>query len=258
MIISRIYSNLFSRGVLAKINNFILTLSLRARGYDNHLNSKDSGESFFIKKILASTNPKLCIDIGANIGLYTSELLKNTNCNVICFEPLPIAFESLIQNTKKYSARISLENKGIGKSLENLAIHYDPKAHPHASFSEDIKKIKYVSNKENLIVPVITLDSYCIEKNIKEIDLIKIDVEGFETEVFEGAIKTFENIRPKFIQIEFNSHQIFRNKSLNFFAEKLQGYDVYQLIPNGWIKRDPTDPLVNIYLFSNFIFVRNS
>ena len=36
--------------MLAKINNFILTLSLRARGYDNHLNSKDSGESFFIKK----------------------------------------------------------------------------------------------------------------------------------------------------------------------------------------------------------------
>ena len=97
-----------------------------------------------------------------------------------------------------------------------------------------------------------------MKKKIKEIDLIKIDTEGFEAEVFEGAKKTFTIIKPKFIQMEFNWHQIFRNTSLNFFAEKLPDYDVYQLIPNGWVKRDPKDPLVNIYLFSNFVFVRKT
>ena len=101
-----------------------------------------------------------------------------------------------------------------------------------------------------------TLDGYCKAKNITEIDLVKIDTEGFELEVFEGAINTFAKIKPKFIQIEFNWHQLFRNTSLNLFAEKLPNYDIYQLVHSGWVKRDAKDPLTNIYLFSNFIFVR--
>ena len=256
--ISKTYASLFSRGIFAKINYFILMLALQARGYNNFKNNNESGESFFIKYVLAPTNPKLCIDIGANIGAYTSELLENTKANVISFEPLPTAFESLIQTTNNYIERITLENKGVGKSVESLTIHFNPNALAHASFSEDIKKVSYVSNEQKMIVPVVTLDSYCDEKKIKEIDLIKIDVEGFEAEVFEGAKKTFAIIKPKFIQMEFNWHQMFRNTSLNFFAEKLPDYTVYQLVPNGWVKRDSKDPLANIYCFSNFVFVRKT
>ena len=192
------YASLFSRGILSKINNRILILALKARGYNNFKNNKVSGESFFIKNVLAPTNPKLCIDVGANIGAYSSELLENTKANVISFEPLPTAFESLIQTTNNYIERITLENKGVGKSVESLTIHFNPSALAHASFSEDIKKVSHVSNEQKMIVPVVTLDSYCDEKKIKEIDLIKIDVEGFEAEVFEGAKKTFAIIKPLF------------------------------------------------------------
>jgi hypothetical protein len=103
-------------------------------------------------------------------------------------------------------------------------------------------------------VEVVTLDSYCAEKSIKIIDFIKIDVEGFEPEVFKGASEVFNKIQPKFIQIEFNWHHLFRNTSLLYFSEKLPNYDCYQLIYDGWIKRDP---LTNIYHFSNFVFVRH-
>ena len=105
---------------------------------------------------------------------------------------------------------------------------------------------------------MVSLDSYCKEKGITAIDLVKIDVEGFELEVFEGATNTFSSIKPRFIQMEFNCHQLFRNTSLNFFAERLPEYDLYQLIPNGWAKRDPRHPLTNIYWFSNFVFVRKA
>lgn len=104
-------------------------------------------------------------------------------------------------------------------------------------------------------MPVITLDSYFKDNNIVKVDFIKIDTEGFESEVFKGAEKIFKELKPKFIQIEFNWHQLFRNTSLYYFAQRLTEYDMYQLIPNGWILRDPKDPLVNIYSYSNFIFV---
>jgi len=258
MNLTSLYARFFSKGVLSKINNRILNLSLRARGYNNFINFFESGENFFIKKVLAASTPKLCIDIGANVGNYTLELLTYTSAKVIAFEPLPIIFEKLKSETKRFSDRVVLENKGVGKSIENLTIHYNPEVLSHASFSEDSKKVSYTSNEQQAIVPVVTLDSYCKSNNLTEIDLIKIDTEGFEEEVFEGAISCFSIVKPKFIQFEFNWHQLFRNHSLNFFVEKLPEYDVFQLIPGGWIKRDPKDPLTNIYYFSNFVFVRRS
>jgi hypothetical protein len=119
-----------------------------------------------------------------------------------------------------------------------------------------VEKINYLNNEQKIIVPVVTLDSYFEKNNIQEVDLIKIDVEGFESEVFNGASKVFAQIRPKFIQMEYNWHQLFLNKSLNYFSEQLIGYDTYQLLPQGWVKRDPKDPYSNIFLFSNFVFVR--
>lgn len=87
------------------------------------------------------------------------------------------------------------------------------------------------------------------------VDLIKIDTQGFQAEVFEGAARVISEIRPRLIQMEFNWHQMFRSKTLNDFAEMLPGYDVYQLLPDGWVQRDPRDPLSNVYQFSNFGFV---
>ncbi len=233
-----------------------MNLALRAHGYNNYRNNKDSGESFFINKILAPTNPKICFDVGANVGNYSLELLEKTNAKVYSFEPLPTCFDLLKNNLSKYSDRLVAENKGVGSENKMLNIHFNPEALSHASFSEDVKKVSYVTNELKMEVEFITIDSYCSEKLITAIDFVKIDTEGFEAEVFEGAIETFRKIQPKFIQIEFNWHQLFRKTSLNFFAEQLPNYDVYQLIYDGWIRRDPKDPISNIYYFSNFVFVR--
>lgn len=252
---SRRYASLFGRGRLAKVNDRLLSYALSARGYDNYRNNQESGESFFIREVLAPTDPKLCIDVGANIGAYTYEILRHTNASVIAFEPLPDAFVTLSETTKFHSGRVVLENKGVGRTVEDRAIHFSPSSPAHASFSEDVKKVPYILNEQKTDVPVVTLDSYCEANGITEIDLVKIDTEGYESEVFEGAKKTFAEVRPNFVQIEFNWHQMFRNTSLNFFAEKLPNYALYQLIPKGWVRRDARDPLSNIYLFSNFVFV---
>ncbi len=256
MNISYFYAKLFCHGFLARINDKILLLALKAKGYNNFRSSKESGELFFIRQILAPAQPRLCMDIGANTGRYTSNMVAYTSAKIIAFEPLPPAFEKLKETTKEVADRVKIENLGVGDANDSLTIHYNPNALSHASFSEDTKKVSYVTNEEKAVVPVVTLDSYCDSHDITEIDFIKIDTEGYEAEVFEGAKHLFSTIKPKFIQIEFNWHQLFRNTSLNYFAEKLPDYDVYQLLPDSWIKRDPKDPLTNLYYFSNFVFVR--
>jgi FkbM family methyltransferase len=240
---------------LNQLNDYLLNSVLKARGYNNFQNNFESGETFFIEKVLAPIHPKLCIDIGANVGDYTQELLQKTSSKVISFEPLVGPFEELKNKVRQFSGRSTLENKGVGSENKNLIIHFNPNASAHASFSEEVKKVSYVSNEMKQEVEVVTLDRYCVENSIEHIDFIKIDTEGFESEVFLGAQRVFKELKPKFIQMEFNWHQLFRNASLNYFSELLPNYDVYQLVPNGWIKRDSKDPFSNIYLFSNFVFV---
>jgi len=234
-----------------------LSHALSARGFNNYRNQEESGELFFINEVLAKSKPKLCIDIGANSGEYSLSLLKSTEAQVIAFEPLPTVFEILRENSKEFTNRIKLENLGVGAKEEELMINYNPKATAHASFSKEVEEIDYLSNQLQITVPLTTLDSYIEKNRIDEVDLIKIDVEGFEAEVFAGSKETFAKLRPKFIQIEFNWHQLFRNTSLHFFSKQLPGYDTYQLIHQGWTKRASRDPLSNIFMFSNFVFVRS-
>ena len=240
---------------LVDLNNYLLNQLLNMRGYNNFHNNIDSGETFFIEQVLAPSNPKLCIDVGANVGDYTTELLDKTGAKVIAFEPLSLAFKKLQTKVAKYDDRVIIENKGVGSKNEILTIKYSPDALAHASFSDAAKKVDYVNNEMNENVNVVTLDSYCDLMNITDIDFIKIDTEGFETEVFGGAVKVFNEIKPKFIQIEFNWHQLFRNTSLYYFSELIPHYEVFQLVPQSWQKVDPKDPMSNLYMYSNFVFV---
>jgi len=257
LFVRSLYARFFSKNnFLLKINNRILDLALSALGYNNYRNEKESGELFFIQKYLSNKPISLCFDIGANIGDYSKLLLDNTKANVISFEPLPFVFKKLSVNLSNYSDRVVLVNSGVGEKSETLPIHFNENASVHASFSNEVKQVEYVSNTESVMINVVSIDDYCRDNNITEIDFIKIDTEGFEKEVFDGAKETFKIIQPKFIQIEFNWHQLFRLTSLHYFAEKLPNYNVYQLTYNNMRKVDSKFPSSNFYLFSNFVFVR--
>lgn len=251
-----LYCQDFSKPEASSLNDVLLSCALRARGYNNYRNDSESGEEFFLTKILAPTDPKLCIDVGANVGDYSAILLQSTQASVISFEPLPNVFAELQKKTSPYGGRSILENKGVGEKDAKMLIHYSDEATMHASFSVEVKNVPYVKNDKQAEVDVVSLDSYLGKMDYPKVDLMKIDTEGFESEVLKGARESIQRCQPSFIQLEFNWHQLFRNTSLNYFSELLPAYSVFQLLPNGWIERNPKDPLSNIYHFSNFIFVR--
>jgi FkbM family methyltransferase len=259
--VSYFYILIFGRSSMQKLNNYILVMTLHAKGYDNYINSKVSGEYNFIQ-ILSNFNPTLCIDIGANNGSYTKMLLELTNSKVISFEPLPEAFNNLVELKNSYASRFQPYNLGIADKKGNLKLYFGDSDSQHASFSSDIRRIDYVGEKNNnfLNVDVISIDEFVLKNGINEIDFIKIDTEGYEYEVLLGSINTINNIIPKFIQIEMNYHQLFRNQTLLSLSKLLSNYDMYQLLPYGkkLIKVDPEKPESNFFYFSNFIFVAQS
>jgi FkbM family methyltransferase len=259
--IRRVYRFIFARPSMQRINNAILELALHGRGYNNCCDFKSTGEAIFFQ-ILSKYNPKLCIDVGANIGHYAERLLSITNTDVIAFEPLPKAYEKLSKLKGKFPNRLITINEGVGSESAELELYFGGEESELASFCGEVNQIEYVAleNTNTIKVPVNTLDNYFSESQFKdhEIDLLKIDTEGFEYEVLFGAKNTIDKLKPKFIQIEYNLHQLFRLHTLQSIAILLPNYLPYQMLPfgKGLVMRDAKSPESNIYHYSNFVFVR--
>lgn len=136
-------------------------------------------------------------DIGANAGSYT--LLASGVCGAksIAIEPIPSTFRVLKKNIELNALfnKVSLINSGAG-SEEGMAV-----------FSSDNDTTNHVIKGEinnaahSLKVPVIAIDSLL---NKAMPILIKIDVEGYETEVLKGMEQTLLSPALKAIIIELN------------------------------------------------------
>jgi FkbM family methyltransferase len=244
---------------MQRVNDKLLQLALHSRGYNNFGRGRQSGEVNFIR-ILSKFNPRYCIDIGANKGDYSRMLLRLPGTKVVAFEPLPVAFKSLEAVRKEFPDRFECFNLGVADKEATLTLHFGEDDSELASFSTEVNGVGYVgkTNVNTIEAKVVTLDTFLEERGSEEIDLLKIDTEGYENEVLLGALKTIRNNPPKFVQLEFNHHHLFRSHSLCSLSKLLPGHKPYQLLSfgNGLVARDPSSPESNIFHFSNFIFVR--
>lgn len=138
-------------------------------------------------------NAKRFFDIGANMGFYSLALaIENPSLSVISFEPQPSVFQKMQKNIELngLQQRIRLVNMGLGHQAGELTM-YIPKftGTGGASFKnlhEDEGEAREIR------VPVETLDT--VETDL--VDLIKIDVEGFELNVISGAYGLVTQYRP--------------------------------------------------------------
>ena len=259
-ILKKCYLYIFGRPSMQKYNRIIYNLALHGFGYNNYSSLKNSGELKFLTTVL-NYKPNLCIDIGANKGNFSKFILQNSvNCKVIAFEPLPKCYEKLLILKEQYPERFTPINMGVADIESILELNFGDENSELASFSKEINKISYVgvNNINKVNIEVISLDKYFSTICVESIDLIKIDTEGFEYEVLKGASETILKFKPKFIQIEFNWHQLFKNVTLYQISLLLPNYKTYQLLPygEGLIERDILEPESNIFQFSNFVFVR--
>lgn len=127
----------------------------------------------------------LFVDIGANIGSYTI-LASAAQANVISFEPVPSTFEALLDNVhlNRLAGRVDAKNQAVGRTTGQLEMTADQDTTNHALAQGG----RYAGQR--LSVPLVTLDEAVGGRAPK---LIKIDVEGFETEVLAGGATTLRN-----------------------------------------------------------------
>ncbi|WP_349323031.1 FkbM family methyltransferase [Asticcacaulis sp. MM231] len=263
-LLSRVYVFIFGRVLFQSFNDFVFETLLKARGYNNCCDLKTTGERNFLK-LVARLNPTHCIDVGANVGAFSQRLLETTGASVLAFEPLPLAFDKLRQLQDRYPNRFVPISKGLGSVPGMFDLAFGKENIELATFSSDARKIDYVEffNNDTVKAEVVTLDAFIestdIDFDFSNVDLLKIDTEGFEQHVLLGAKNFIATRRPKLIQIEYNWHQLFTGHTLYSFAALLSGYEAFVILPYGTKlkKVDPSKPDNNIFHFSNFVFIRN-
>jgi FkbM family methyltransferase len=142
------------------------------------------------------------LDIGGNIGqtaLFLSDKVRN-NGMVISFEPFPKTYKRFERNLALNSKfkNIRLERIALGDKKSVLKMHSENKGNSGQNrISEDEKPLK-----DFFDVEVMTLNEYVKKNPLKKIDLIKIDVEGFEYKVLLGSDEIIKKFRPKlFIEL---------------------------------------------------------
>ena len=257
-IISKPYIFLFGRKKMQFLNNIIFSLTLDAKGYKNYGNLYETGEKSFVRLIKNDLN--LSLDIGANVGKYTKMLLSETKSNVVSFEPLPDAFEELKKIKSEYKGRLDIFNIAIGNENKEQNIFFGDVKSEKASLVTDLKKLSFVGdiNKNSKIIDVKKLDSFENFFSNKKIDFIKIDTEGYEFEVLDGAKNLLNKHKPKFIQLEFNWHQLLKNQTLYKLSSLIDFSDVFRILPHGkkLLEVDPSRPENNIFHLSNYVFIR--
>ena len=207
---------------------------LETHGYDNYQSDEVSGEEYLIGTVLASIDPELCVDVGANVGKYSQKILSLTNARVIAFEPQPGLQTKLESLARSFPERMEIVANGVGKDPGTLTLRYNEAATEHASFVQSINEISYVDNLDTVDVSVVTLDHFFgARPDLHQVDLLKIDTEGFEDEVLQGSKETITRLRPKLIQFEYNQHQMLRGHSVYSLTRHAPDYILYQFVPNG-------------------------
>ena len=161
------------------------------------------------------------IDVGANIGHYTIKLseLLGAKGRVIAFEPIPVTFAHLAENTlhSKYK-NITLINAAVSEKTEMVGMSIP-------DFDTGLKNYyeASISNKisdTDTSVLTLSIDSLQIDHKIS---LLKIDAEGHEPAVFSGAMKLIEKNLPVII-VETVTDQIRKNlQKLGYKEEVLKG-----------------------------------
>jgi len=231
--------------IIRKVNNKALQkgfenlyrFSLHGMGYGEGADFRNSGEEkvmdYINKKLEGGATPTL-FDVGANIGSY-SLLLKDKfiGAKIYSFEPSKKTFDELKFNLRNEWNIIPI-NYGLSNKSGKVILYYNTELSAGASLYKRKWDNYGVDLDKEEKVNVITLDEFCKNENIKEIDFLKMDVEGNELNVLKGAKEMLNKKKIRFIQFEFGGCHIDSKTPFRDFWNLLsEDYNIYRIFSGG-------------------------
>lgn len=214
---------------------------------------KQGNEILFLRKFEFKTS----VDIGANVGTYTVELQKISK-KVICIEPLKENINYLKylikKNVKIYNFALSNKNNYDYIYVPKINYNFD-----YALATLNYKNIINFKEFKRVKIKVKKFDQLFFNTHKrKNIDFIKIDVEGHELQVLQG-MNIFLKINKPIFLIEIEKRHNARFEKIFMFFKK-RNYKSYILKENKNlinISRNDFKKIINKRSYNNFFFISN-
>ncbi|MDC0427058.1 FkbM family methyltransferase [Pelagibacteraceae bacterium] len=229
------------------------------------INSTDDTDIDGTTKSLIAKSEPVIFDVGANKGQSITRYKKLFQNPIIhSFEP-NIDEVNILKQKYINDKNLYLNNVAVGDKKGNLEFNINAIS-GHSSFKNLIPNTTWIKKRSNLIkiddknyttkkinAEIITLDDYANEKNLTNIDILKIDTQGFEDKVLLGAQNLLKNNRIKLIQLELIFSEIYENPLNIYDVEKTlipYNYRLFGISNNGSL-------MSNIAYQSDFIYISN-
>jgi len=190
----------------------------------------------------------MIVDVGANHGDFANAASTCfPEAEVVVVEPLPkmqLCLEQIIRACRK---KWRLLPCALGAKRGRLPLFVDEGHDDIASlagFSEEYLKVNpRAQPAQEMLCEVKTLDEVALEMGLEHIDLLKIDVEGFEFEVLKGASQVLKKTTAVIVEVSL-VRKIGTSNSLVDMLDLLarHGFHVVNIIPSLFDTNEPWKP----------------
>ncbi len=204
------YKNPVSRFILRK--DFFKRVKMRLSLARRKLTKNEFNDFEYLYKLL-NQRPKTIFDCGANIGFVSYQFHKIfPSAEIHSFEPNPDVFDSMSKHLSGKD-KIFKYNCGIGK-VNDVIKFYKNRNTGTSSFltPNDFHKAHMAKSFETIEVPIISIDVFCKDEQIEKIDILKLDIEGYELDALIGAESLIKNNLVDFIYAEVNLVPTYQNQ----------------------------------------------
>jgi FkbM family methyltransferase len=151
--------------------------------------------AFLQDLLLRSDEPKIFMDIGANIGIYSLLASEEPSTRVFAFEPHPSTSALLIQNIEANNrGNVTIERCALSSTNGNLGLTDTP-----GSPVNHLVKGSEQNTKNVVWIPTLRAEDYCHKNGIMP-NFLKIDVEGHEAEVLQGLGTVLDSVKMLIIE----------------------------------------------------------
>jgi FkbM family methyltransferase len=225
----------------------------------------DSGETYLLEKLKRILRKKkdsviTVFDVGANVGDYALEAfsLLGASARIFCFEPSNATCEMLRENTRSIGT-IAVYPHGFSDKEQEIELFSDKQGSGLASLYD--RRLDHLGvrllNRE--MVRLSTIDRFCRENNIMSINLLKVDVEGHEYNVFAGAAEMLDANAIDMIQFEFGGCNIDSRTFFQDFYYLLDPkYRLYRLTVDGLVSIDIYNEKYEQFRTTNFVAIHRN
>ena len=202
----------------------ILERPIKANGIKAIPRKKTADFNLLFKKREIELQPHLImrrgekfVDVGANVGYYTLKAATdyNNNIEIISIEANPSNYKALCRNIScnGFTKVIAL-NKAVSdkKGIVKLYGHI---TNSNRLLTDDFSINTEYENKSSVQVESDTIDNILKENNIKEADVLKMDIEGAEVLALKGATETLKKLRKIIVEIHGNTMEEVKSILLN-------------------------------------------